>query len=60
MSVSEILQAAKTAAPLIARASTLQKNLVLKEVAKLLKVLPPSSALTKLILKMARAHSIQD
>ncbi len=36
MSVSEILQAAKTAAPLIARASTLQKNLVLKELAKLL------------------------
>jgi glutamate-5-semialdehyde dehydrogenase len=36
MSVSEILQAAKSAAPLIARASTLQKNLVLKELAKLL------------------------
>ena len=36
MSVSEILQAAKTAAPLIARASTLKKNLVLKELAKLL------------------------
>jgi glutamate-5-semialdehyde dehydrogenase len=36
MSVSEILQAAKKAAPLIARASTLQKNLVLKELAKLL------------------------
>ena len=36
MSVSEILQAAKTAAPLTARASTLQKNLVLKELAKLL------------------------
>jgi glutamate-5-semialdehyde dehydrogenase len=36
MSVREILQAAKTAAPLIARASTLQKNLVLKELAKLL------------------------
>ena len=36
MSVSEILQAAKTAAPLIARASTLQKNLVLNGLAKLL------------------------
>jgi glutamate-5-semialdehyde dehydrogenase len=36
MSVSEILQAAKNAAPVIARASTLQKNLVLKELAKLL------------------------
>lgn len=36
MSVSEILHAAKNAAPVIARASTLQKNLVLKELAKLL------------------------
>ncbi len=36
MSVGEILVAAKTAAPLIARASTAQKNKVLSELAKLL------------------------
>ncbi len=36
MSVSEILQAAKAAAPIIARASTNQKNLVLSKLAKLL------------------------
>jgi glutamate-5-semialdehyde dehydrogenase len=36
MSVSEILQASNSAAPVIARASTLQKNLVLQELAKLL------------------------
>jgi glutamate-5-semialdehyde dehydrogenase len=36
MSVSEILQAAKGAAPIIARASTDQKNLVLSQLAKLL------------------------